>query len=205
MRDNNEWAEIRKSIRELTKSQKKTDEQQKKTDEQLRRAEEAVKKAGERIDNLGELVGKVTDSWGKFVEGFVEPSIPKLFKERGINVTELHQRAKSHINGQEIEIDILAVGRNVSTGKGLVIIVQVSSSVGIRDVKRCMRDLQSFYDFFPAYRDSEVMGVIGGMRIPKNVKEYAENEGLYVLRPSEDTMRILNKEGFKPRIWRYAK
>lgn len=93
------------------------------------------------------------------------------------------------------------MGRRKSDRKKVVIVVQVQSNLGVRDVKKCIIDLENFHEFFSAYRNREVIGVVGGVRLTKGVKEYAERHGLYIIRPSGENMVILNKEGFKPKIW----
>ena len=37
------------------------------------------------------------------------PSVERLFKERAIEVDKVYQRVKTHKNGKEMEVDILAV------------------------------------------------------------------------------------------------
>lgn len=93
---------IEKAIRKLVESQKKTDEMQEKRDEEFN-------KLLKNQENTNKRLAKLTDSWGQFVEGIVEPSIPKLFEEYGIKIAGTHQRAKRHKNGEELEIEILAV------------------------------------------------------------------------------------------------
>lgn len=146
-------------------------------------------------------IGRLTDGWGKFVEGLVEPSIPKLFGELGIEISMVYQRARSRKDGRELEIDILAIGKRIDGGK-VVIAVEVKSTLGVREVKECIEDLNSFFDFFDEYRGRELIGVVSGIRLTSGVQRHAEKEGLYILGPADDNMVILNKKGFKPKIWK---
>lgn len=173
-------------IRELRKSQKKTDEQIKKTDEQIKRTDKQV--------------GALADGWGKFVEGLVAPSISTIFKKLGIKIDDISQRRKRYQNGKVMEVDILALGKKGQ--KEVVFVVEVKSSLESRDVDEFIKELSNFCKFFTEYSGREVYGVVAGVRFGNGAEKYAENNGLYVLAPSGETMIILNRPGFKPRIWR---
>ncbi len=159
-------------IGELSESQKKTDEQ----------------------------IGRLTDGWGKFVEGLVTTSVPKLMAEFGIEILGTYQRARKRLNGREMEIDVLCVGRRKK--KRVVIAAEVKSELNVWDVKRYLNSLDQFFLFFDEYRGRDLIGAVCGIRLSRGIQEFAEKQGLYVLAPSGETMIILNKPGFKPRIWR---
>ncbi|MEW6686093.1 MAG: DUF3782 domain-containing protein [Candidatus Edwardsbacteria bacterium] len=188
------FAGIRRILKELAISQKKTEAEIDKLRESQTKTDEQLKKTDKQIGNL-------TDGWGKFVEGLVEPSVPKLFSLIGIQVTRSYSRALSHLNGRELEIDILCIGKQ-NRRKDFVIAVEVKSLLGIKEVKICLEHLAHFFEFFKEYEGWNLVGVVAGVRVPKLVKEYAEAKGLYVLAPSGETMEILNQKDFKPRIWR---
>lgn len=209
-KNNNEMARIEKAIRELVASQKKTDEQQKKTEEMLKKTDEEITKLTRKTDaeitkllrtqeNINKQVANITDSWGKFVEGFIEPSIPELFSRYGIKDTSIFPRAKSHKNGEELEVDILAVSKKEDN---IVIAVEAKTTLGIRDVNDCISDLNKFFDFFDVYSGRKLIGVVCGIRLPGGVAKYAEKKGLYIMRPSGENMTILNRKGFRPKIWK---
>jgi len=54
----------------------------------------------EETDNkIKELASLFTGQWGKLIEALVKPSALKLFRERGVKVTETYQRLESCRNG----------------------------------------------------------------------------------------------------------
>ncbi|MEW5693102.1 MAG: DUF3782 domain-containing protein [Candidatus Hydrogenedentota bacterium] len=209
---------ILKGIEELKESQKKTDEQLKKTDEQLKKTDEqlnrtdaeidrVIKEAEERskridaeIEKVNKMVGNLTDGWGKFVEGLVEPAVWVLFKRLGYKITRTLQRVSSNVNGRNLEIDILAIGKN-KEGEDIILVTEVKSNLTIEEVKKIEGVLREFIEFFPEYRGKKVIGVASGIRFEKGAGGYAEGRGLYVLAPSGENMKILNSSDFKPRIW----
>lgn len=180
-------------LEKLKISQEMTDKQLKKTDEQIRETEQLVNRTNKQV-------GELTDSWGKFVEGLVTPSVPKLFSKFGIKIIGIDQRALRRLNGREFEIDVLCPGKRGT--KEIVIAAEVKSTLKIEDVKNYLDSLGNFFKFFTEYKGRELMAVVSGIKMEKGVAEFAEKQGLYVLIPSDDTMRLYNKKGFKPRIWR---
>ena len=186
--------EFYQGMAELRESQRKTEESQRETDEQMRETDEQMKETDKRIR-------QVTDGFGKFTEGLVEPNVLPLFKELGIKITGTGTRVKRHYNGETMEVDILATGR-MNKRENVIIFIEAKTDPTQRDIKDEIKHIGEFPKFFNEYRGRCVIGAIAGMKITKGVKEYAEKKGFYVLAPSGDTMAILNKKEFKPRIWR---
>lgn len=179
-----------KGMTELRESQKKTDEQMKKTDEELTKL---FKKTDKQIS-------QITDGFGKFTEGLVEPNVIPLFKQFGIDIAETAPRVKRYLDGETMEVDILAKGK-VKGKEDIIIFIEAKTDPSQRDVRDVIRDIDEFFKFFDEYKGRKVIGAIAGIKITQGVKNYAEKCGLYVLAPSGDTMIILNKPDFKPKIW----
>jgi len=193
-----EW---NKGMAELRESQRKTDEQMKKTEESQRKTDEQMKETDEEMKKTDKRIRQVTDGFGKFTEGLVEPNVLPLFKELGIKITGTGTRVKRHYNGETMEVDILATGR-MNKRENVIIFIEAKTDPTQRDIKDEIKHIGEFSKFFNEYRGRCVIGAIAGMKITKGVKEYAQKKGFYVLAPSGDTMAILNKKEFKPRIWR---
>jgi len=193
-----EW---NKGMAELRESQRKTDEQMKKTEESQRKTDEQMKKTDEEMKKTDKRIRQVTDGFGKFTEGLVEPNVLPLFKELGIKITGTGTRVKRHYNGETMEVDILATGR-MNKRENVIIFIEAKTDPTQRDIKDEIKHIGEFSKFFNEYRGRCVIGAIAGIKIAKGVKEYAQKRGFYVLAPSGDTMAILNKKEFKPRIWR---
>jgi len=193
-----EW---NKGMAELRESQRKTDEQMKKTEESQRKTDEQMKETDEEMKKTDKRIRQVTDGFGKFTEGLVEPNVLPLFKELGIKITGTGTRVKRHYNGETMEVDILATGR-MNKRENVIIFIEAKTDPTQRDIKDEIKHIGEFSKFFNEYRGRCVIGAIAGIKIAKGVKEYAQKRGFYVLAPSGDTMAILNKKEFKPRIWR---
>jgi len=169
---NREWKEIQQEIRE---SSRETDKK--------------IKEVSIAIGNLGNRLGE-------FVEEMVKPSALKLFQQRGIKVEEIHQNIEnSRIEKKHIEIDLLLVNSDD------VVAIEVKSKPTISEVKEFINKLKEFKIFFIHYKKLNIYGAIAGMVVPKNVREYAIKNGLFVIVPEGETMAIANHTDFKPKAW----
>lgn len=88
--------------------------------------------------------------------------------------------------------------------RDIILLTDVKSNLDARAIDNFVENtLGRFFNFSPEYRKAEVIGVVAGMRIGGGTENYAESKGLWILGPSEDLVRFINKKGFKPKIWRY--
>lgn len=183
------WAILREVTRrheEVAKRQEEFAKQQEETSREIRGVNEGMK-------DLRELF---TGQWGKLVEALVEPSVLRLFQERGIQVIDTAQRLKTTKNGEQMEIDILA------TNKDSVIVVEVKTTLKVEDVNYFIEKLSRFFEFFPKYKGMKLYGAVAGIRIEESADRYAYRKGLFVLTLSgEGMVVILNDEKFRPVEW----
>jgi hypothetical protein len=61
--------------------------------------------------------------------------------------------------------------------------------------------LQKFKLAFPAYETYQAYGAVAGIEINEGVDRYAYKKGLFVIRPSGDTVEIVNDAQFQPIVW----
>ncbi|MEW5766503.1 MAG: hypothetical protein AB1797_02595 [bacterium] len=193
-----------KSQEEFRKGEEKFHEEfreaQRKTDEQIDRLTEDQKKTEDQLKKTSKEVGKVSDSIGRFAEGLVAPSISKLFLPLGIKITQAFPRACAIENGEtKAEIDLLCSGSR--NGKRIAFVGEIKTRLSSEYVREFIDVLTHFREFFPEYKEAEIIGFVAGMTVEDNAKRYAERKGLYVLAPEEDMIQILNKQGFKPKNW----
>lgn len=170
--------ELEKSIQEIWNLFKETDEKFKETDKGMGRLEKIV-------ENTSRAVHDLTGKWSRFVEGLIAPATERLFKERGIEVDKVFQRVKTHRNGDEMEVDILAINGEYA------VLIEAKSTLKIEDVKEHIERLGKFKTFFPEYRERKVVGAVGGIVIEEDSDKYAYRNGLFVIGESGETAVIL--------------
>lgn len=140
-------------------------------------------------------VNALTSRWGRFVEELVEPAVVRMFQERGIDVKEKHPRVSVKRETVAMEIDILVVDTTD------VVLVECKSRLSRDDVDYFIGNLEKFKIAFPAYKNYQAYGAVAGIEINEGVDRYAYQKGLFVIRPSGDTVEIINDQKFKPKTW----
>ena len=147
---------------------------------------------GKKID---QAVGGLANKWGRFIEYFLAPGLPQAFQKRGIIINQVHQRVKAIRNGTKMEIDLMGVNEES------VVLVEVKSTLGVEDVREHLERIGKFKMFFPVYASKEVLGGVAGIEVTSEADKFAERQGLFVLGQKGDTVKILNDEKFKPKVW----
>ena len=163
-----------------------------------RRAAEADRrmvKLEKTVDRTSKAVEALTTRWGRFVEELVEPAVLRLFQEKGIDVKEVHPRARTKRQGFAMEIDILAV--DVTE----LVLVECKSRLSKDDVDEFVEKLSRFKDSFPHYDNYKAYGAVAGIEINEGIDRYAYRQGLFVIKPSGDGVAIANDDDFKPVTW----
>lgn len=163
-----------------------------------RRAAEAARSMADLrwlVDNTTRAVDGLTTRWGQFVENLVEPSVVRLFRERGIDVQETTRRMRSQRPGAEMEIDILAINGDAAVA------VEVKSRLSRQDVEYFLERLKRFKQSFPHYADYQIYGAVAGIEIDEGVDRFAYQRGLFVIKQTGDTVMIANNPTFQPVAW----
>ncbi|AKE64792.1 hypothetical protein MYAER_2448 [Microcystis aeruginosa NIES-2549] len=167
-----------------------------------RRAAEAKVEADRRlaelektVANTSRAVDSLTTRWGRFVEELVEPAVIGLFRGKGIDVKETYSRARVKRQGIAMEIDILAVDDTE------LVLVECKSRLSKDDVNEFLEKLSRFKQAFPHYKNYQAYGAVAGIEIDEGVDRYAYKQGLFVIKPSGETVEIINDSGFEPKLW----
>ncbi|MDH6099197.1 hypothetical protein NWP21_10170 [Anabaenopsis sp. FSS-46] len=148
-----------------------------------------------QIKQVSQQLGKLGNRLGEFVEWQVRPAAVRLFRERGIDVHELHPGLSTQRGGEGLEIDLLVVNDTEA------VLVEVKSKPNQADVDKHLQRLEKFKRLMPRYRDVQAMGAVAGMVVTNEVRDYAYGQGLFVLGLCGDDVVILNEPDFQPRKW----
>jgi hypothetical protein len=161
-------------------------------DSRLDRIERLLEQAGRRIDSLG-------IAFGRFAEGLVAPSLKRLLRRFDVEQAGYALRATEHRNGDTMEVDVLSHGRRRE--KPVVVAVEVKSFLQATDVNDWLKELERFHEFFPLYRDHDLIGAVAGITFEYGAAKHAERCGLIVIGASEDVAEALNRQSFRPKVW----
>ncbi len=177
------------------KSQEEADRRFAEADRRDAEAARSLAKLEATVERTAKSVDALTTRWGRFVEELVEPAVIQLFQARGIDIKYLYPRARTRQTGLAMEIDILAVDETVA------VLVECKSRLSQDDVDDFVVKLGRFKRSFPQYANYTTYGAVAGIEINDGVDSYAYRQGLFVIRPSGDTVAIVNDMNFRPTAW----
>ena len=180
------WEKAKREMQELRASQKDTDRQIKETSREIKEAKALF-----------------TTQWGRLMESLVEGDLLKLLQGEGIDVKRLTTRERGQMSyvdekGQKqeeyCEIDIIAKNGNE------VVVVEVKTTLEVRDVKKFLAVLDKFNQMLPEYKGLKLYGAVAYLRAEQSSGKYAEKQGLFVIRATGGSASIVNQKDFKTQI-----
>ena len=198
--------ELSKAHQEFKEEQKAIQVAQKETDrilkelsaeikETSREIKEVQKETAREIKAVNTSIGRLSNRLGEFVEEAVRPSAVRLFRERGIDVHEVHQNVTSDREGSAFEIDLLVVNNQD------VVAIECKSNLSIDDVNEHLERLEKIKRFLPDHVNKRISGAVAGMVIPANVATYAIKKGLYVIGQNGEHLELRNEKSFTAKTW----
>jgi len=131
--------------------------------------------------------------WGKLMESLVEGDLVRLLSRRGIRVDDTSTRRRGSRNGESYEFDIIA-----HNGEEIVI-VEVKTTLRTKQVEKFIAQLQRARHYLPEFRTYRIFGAVAYLRAEQASDQYAQNQGLFVIRATGDSAAIVNPVDFQPR------
>jgi hypothetical protein len=204
------WAmfqETRKLIEENAKGLAETKAQFAETDRKfaetgkyLEEVGKRVDKVCKRIDNLGKHMGEVDHRLGDIVEHIMSPGAKTAFEALGYRFPKATPNVPIYgiVDGKKkklAEADLLLE----SDTRALAIEIKVKASAG--DVNRHLRRMEILRQDADKRGDTRpLLGGIAGTMVSEAVRDYALENGLFVLEQSGIDLNIVPPQG-KPREW----
>ncbi len=158
-----------------------------------RRSQETDRMFRETDKKMRALEDLFVGQWGKLVESLVEGDLLRLLDDYGIRVYDTSTRRKGSRNGESYEFDIIA-----HNGEEIVI-VEVKTTLRVGLVDKFIRQLHRAKRYLPEYRNHTAFGAVAYLRAEQASDQYAQNQGLFVIRATGDSASIINTRDFQPR------
>ncbi|CAK0773227.1 DUF3782 domain-containing protein [Gammaproteobacteria bacterium] len=165
------------------------------TDRRFQETDRRFQETDRKIEKVSEAIGRLGNRLGDFIEDAVRPSAVRLFRERSIEVHEVHQNIEAQRGDEGIEVDLLVVNDTDAVA------IECKSNLTLDDVKSHVKRLAKLKRLLPTYADKHLLGAVAAMVIPENVAKYAYRQGLYVLGQSGEHLTIRNDADFTPVVW----
>ncbi len=134
--------------------------------------------------------GDLANKMGTVAEDIVAPNIPRLARDEfGVTGdTDLvagPTRVSRSGEPRRRQYDV------VCAGDRKVFVVEVKSTPDREKVLECVAKLNEFEDFFPEYAGWEKIGMFASWSLPKELRDFVAQQGLYGLAMGEETMDIV--------------
>ena len=177
-----------RKMKETDRKMQETDRKIQETAEQMQDTTDQMKDTDRKIKKLNELfVGQ----WGKLMEALVRGDLVRLLNERDIEVNGLAKETTRKFENKEYEFDIIAVNGDA------IVVVEVKTTLELRDVEHFMKKLEIFKQIFSEYQDKDLYGAVAYLKQNQGSGGNAEKKGLYVIEAVGSSARITNRDGFK--------
>ena len=182
--------EIWAILREISDSQRETDRRMQETDRRLQETDRQMKETDRRLRKTEELFNS---QWGKLIEALVKGDLIALLNRRSIEVHHTMTNLERNFGGRRWEIDILAVNSDE------VVAVEVKTTLKVRDVDHFLNTLRNLTALMPEYAGHVAYGAVAYLKADESSDEYAERQGLFVIRATGSSASITNRQDFRPR------
>ncbi|MGD9299912.1 MAG: hypothetical protein PVG09_09415 [Thiohalocapsa sp.] len=141
--------------------------------------------------------GEMANRLGTIVEDLVVPSLPQIIRETfAEDIIDLSVRRRRKLpEGRSKEFDAIAVTPT------LVCVNSTKATLRSADVDRMVTEIEELREFFPAYREVPVVGILATLAAEDSVVRYATKLGFLVLAVGDELMEVQNPAGFEPRRW----
>jgi hypothetical protein len=169
-------------------------------DKQGERLDRYIKEMGERVDRVTANVGGLNQSMGELIETLFGPHLGDKFDVYNYNLKRIYRRVPIYDdNGrQRSEIDILLSNTN------LCMAMEVKRWLDEKKlVDEHIKRMQLIRQYPPAeVKGKKLMGAMLGAVVTPEAREYAEQNGFFVLELTGENVLLLEPpNGFQPKEW----
>ncbi|MDR2630806.1 MAG: hypothetical protein LBC60_07775 [Spirochaetaceae bacterium] len=192
------WAMFQETDRKFQETDRKfqeTERMMKETDRKIQETDRLIQKLTEKTDKqLGELGNR----FGELAEHLLTPNITEKFRALNYTFTKAGPEVKfTDPQGKTLtEVDVWLENGDYALA------VEVKSYLRIQDVKDHIKRMEILRSYADERHDTrKLLGAVAGAIIKAKVRDYALEQGFYVIEQSGDTVKIEAPEGFSPRIW----
>lgn len=183
------WMMFQEYREERREASRAIDQKFQKTDQKF---QELTKKFRETDKKIKQAFDLFTGQWGRLVESLVEGDLPRVMQERGILIKRTVERAKSE-DDNGYEFDIIAVNGDVC------VVVEVKTTLRPDDITHFLNKLKHFREWMPEYANKDrVLGAVAYLRVNSKSDKMAEKNGLFTIRATGKSAKIVNTEDFQP-------
>jgi len=163
----------------------------------LQEVAESQKETDKQIKEIGKRLGDFTNSFGDVVEHLVAPNLLEKFKALGFDFEEASTRHKIRNKKNDISFEIDVFLQNGDTA----MLVELKANLTISDINKHTTRLEKMRKWADLRGDKRhFFGAVAGIVIEDDEREYALNQGFFLIEPSGEDYNITPPYN-KPEVW----
>ena len=140
--------------------------------------------------------GNLASRLGTLTECVVLPRLDRIIKEQfGVTPEATMRRVQCRKNEWEAQFDVMA------KAKERLFLNRTESTLRSEDIRAFVKDIESFRNFSPEYRDKKIVGILATLNLDPRLVKNAEKYGFLVLGVGHEIMEVKNRAGFKAKEW----
>jgi hypothetical protein len=130
-----------------------------------------------------------------FQEDAIMEEIAELFARRNFPVKKIVENIQVMTQNGPINFDVMAYNETAA------VVINLFSTVDSTDIDEFATALVQFKLHFPEFSGLKIYGALGVIEILPEKFRQANAKGLYVLRKTGDSIKILNRKNFRATSW----
>jgi hypothetical protein len=185
----------RETDRKIQETERILKESSRETDRKFQETKWMIEKLGEKTDKQ---LGYWGNRLGELAEYLVTPNVTEKFRELNYAFTKVGPNVKfTDARGETLtEVDAW-----LENGE-FALAVEVKLSLRIRDVKEHIKRMEILRRYADERNDTrKLLGAVAGAIVRSQARDFALEQGFYVIAPSGNTVKIDIPQEFSPRVW----
>jgi hypothetical protein len=187
------WA----AIRETQQAHKETEKAMRETEKALKKAQDeswkAIRETQQAVKETQKNIGGLGNTLGSIVEHLLTPGLPQKFKKLGYSFNRI--ATYKFAEGVYAQIDGM-----LENGERAVA-VEVKTPLRQTDIDDHLARMEKIRKYADEYGDKrQFMGAMAATIADGSSREYALKNGLFVIEPSGDDVKVTMPEG-EVRVW----
>jgi hypothetical protein len=178
----------------LVESQKETDRIVKENAEQQKETDRILK---ENSIDFDARIGSLTNLFGKIAEYMVAPKLREKFLEFGLDFPKANPNASVNDRVNKIYLEIYVMLENGDKA----MLVEVKTKLTTERINKHIERLEKMRLYANLHGDKRAfLGAVAGVVVTDELKNYALNQGFFVIEPVGENLNITPPNGI-PKEW----
>jgi hypothetical protein len=182
-------------VKEVGKKQEELVESQKETDRIVKGNALQMK---ESKTNFDERLGNYINLFGDFTEYTMAPKLREKFMEFGLDFPKANRNSSVKDNKTKkiiLETDVILENGDKA------MMVEIKTQLTVERIKKHIERLEKMRKYSDSIGDKRTfLGAVAGVVVEDDAREYALNQGLYLIEPAGEDLTITPPNG-KPKEW----